>query len=490
MEKKFAAFLLPLVLIVAFLLRLVLINDSFWMDEAAQALESMRPLKEQLQISYDFQPPIFHLLVHVVSRFGSEEWWLRLASVIPGVITVWMTYLISNELMKKKKWSAFAALLLATSSFHIYFSQELRQYALAAMFASVSWFVILRMRKNPQLQQFVAFFVISLLGLYTMYVYGFLFLGQLFYLWFVYKEKRRLIVFGVFGMFLVYLPWIPMFLEQIRIGTRLQSQLPGWSSVVSAPQTIVLLHVVMRFIGGLQTFNQQWWEYAYFGVPCIVYTILILNYLRKHVLSEKFRVVFCWLLFPILSSWLFSFFLPVLSPKRVLFSLPATYLLAALALEHLQVTWKKWLVMFMMSFQLLGVFLYWKSPSLQREDWRGIMTELRDSLSVENTIVVFGFYEPFAPWTYYEKMLGVKFATLALASERVVDAQRLDASLQTVLLYKNVLVLDYLRDLTDPERSIEAWLGKQGYQEATIIPTRNIGFIRLFQKQILYSFGK
>jgi len=61
----------------AFFLRLVRVNDSFWLDEAAQALESLRPLKEQLQIAYDFQPPLYHLLVHFISRFCAEEWWLQ-----------------------------------------------------------------------------------------------------------------------------------------------------------------------------------------------------------------------------------------------------------------------------------------------------------------------------------------------------------------------------------------------------------------------------
>ena len=42
--------LLLSILLLAFLVRLVLLNQSFWLDEAAQALESLRPLKEQLQM--------------------------------------------------------------------------------------------------------------------------------------------------------------------------------------------------------------------------------------------------------------------------------------------------------------------------------------------------------------------------------------------------------------------------------------------------------
>ena len=48
------------IIVGALLLRLILINSSFWLDEAAQALESIRPLSQQLQIQNDFQPPLYH----------------------------------------------------------------------------------------------------------------------------------------------------------------------------------------------------------------------------------------------------------------------------------------------------------------------------------------------------------------------------------------------------------------------------------------------
>ena len=46
-------------------IRLIHLSQSFWLDEAAQALESARPLTEQFELSGDFQPPLFHLLVYL-----------------------------------------------------------------------------------------------------------------------------------------------------------------------------------------------------------------------------------------------------------------------------------------------------------------------------------------------------------------------------------------------------------------------------------------
>lgn len=70
------------ILLLALILRLLLINHSFWLDEAAQAIESARPLSQQLEIAKDFQPPLFHLWLHLFTYLSHAEWWLRLASLI------------------------------------------------------------------------------------------------------------------------------------------------------------------------------------------------------------------------------------------------------------------------------------------------------------------------------------------------------------------------------------------------------------------------
>ena len=468
-------------------------NDSFWLDEAAQALESLRPLKEQLQIAYDFQPPLYHLLVHFISRFCAEEWWLRLASVIPGIITVVAVYAISQRLFAQKKLGLLAPLLLATSSFHIFFSQELRPYALAAMFGTLSWLFLLKWEESKNEKNFWTFCFLSILGVYTMYVYLFLSASQLLYLWLFIPKKRKLLLLGVASIALLFLPWMPMFLQQMKVGTHLQQQLPGWSSVVSAPQSIVLAHLALRFIGGVQTFNNMQWEYIYFGAPILLLLILFVHSIKIALGNKKehllFRVVFFWFFLPIFASWLFSFILPVLSPKRALFSLPGFFIFVTAVTMYLRPKLQYFVAGFFLMINVIGILLYWSSPLLQREGWREALSVLQKSYSAENTVAVFGFYEPFAPWNYYKDELGIKFSTVAVAAERAVDPATLDISMKPTLAYSNVLVFDYLRDLSDPGKNIERWLDTHGYQEKTPLDTKNIGFIRLFQKEMLYSFS-
>jgi len=93
----------------------------FGLDEAAQALESSRPLAEQLNIIPDFQPPLLHLITHAAIQLSRAEWWLRLiGALIPGLITVFTTYKLGKKLFNRSV-GILAGILLTTSSFPIFF---------------------------------------------------------------------------------------------------------------------------------------------------------------------------------------------------------------------------------------------------------------------------------------------------------------------------------------------------------------------------------
>ncbi len=143
--KKYPGFLvISCILFIALLLRLPLFSGSFWLDEAAQALESARPLTQQLDIRDDFQPPLLHLITYVSIRLSTAEWWLRLwGALIPGLISIYYTYKIGTR-VRNQFTGILAAGLLTTSSLHIFFSQELRPYALPTALATASTYFLLR----------------------------------------------------------------------------------------------------------------------------------------------------------------------------------------------------------------------------------------------------------------------------------------------------------------------------------------------------------
>jgi len=132
-----------LTFLLAIVVRFPLINGSFWLDEAAQVLESQRSFSEQLQIGYDFQPPLLHVIVWGLVRISTNEAFLRSVSLLAGVGSIFFTYLIAQtHAPKNSRVSLLVVALITFSQFHIFYSQELRSYMLATFFGSVSWWLV------------------------------------------------------------------------------------------------------------------------------------------------------------------------------------------------------------------------------------------------------------------------------------------------------------------------------------------------------------
>ena len=354
-------FLFFFVLLFSFLLRLPLLSDSFWMDEAAQALESMRLFQDQLKIAADFQPPLFHYWVHFFTFISRQEWWLRIASLLPALGTMYLVLTLEKN-KKTQPIYMLAGLLLSISAFHVFFSQELRQYMIAAWWGALSWWLLLRWEKKITTKQILMMGLVNVAGLYSMYVYLFHWIAQAIYV-LIHKShlRKQYFISSLVGIML-FLPWIPAFLEQLRIGTTLQHSLPGWAEVVSAPQWKALPLVLLKFVGGGKAVSFTFFDALYYGIPLGILGVLCVKLYKKVPIY-----LWYWSVVSVVLAWLVSFIVPVISPKRVMFALPAMFLIISHLIFSLKdVRVRNALLGVFLSIQILGLIFYWTTPSMQR----------------------------------------------------------------------------------------------------------------------------
>lgn len=488
-----------LVLVVALLLRIPQLNGSFWLDEAAQALESARPFSQQLQIAEDFQPPLFHIVVNFFAVFSHTEAWLRLASLIPGLIMIWGTYQIAL-ILTNRRVALLSATLLATNSFMIFYAQELRPYAFTGMWAVLSWLCVVKMTQitpsklfsKSYITYFVLFILTSIGGSYSTYLYPFAFLGQLVYL--VSKRQRQLFIHAFLAGVIVtlcFLPWLPSFREQLKIGQQLRLTTQGWESVVSTPQIKALQLVFGKFMYGVIDLDVN----VFFVSLTLIFlgTLVILSYLLRRRLSVNVVVVsFCWFLLPVLMIWLFSFFLPVIQPKRVLFALPGVSVFVSMLVVY-GWGWQKtkWLSILLgvllLATHLYGTGEYFLNKQYHREDWRTVISEVDHQFSPINTVIVFGFDHPFSPWDWYTHQ---PFPTISTGTVTKTEYSQIEVGMTPALNYDNVIVFDYLRDLTDPHHYIEQYLEKYNYHQTQLFDAPQLGFVRVYRKNGAFADAK
>lgn len=486
-------FWLPLLLLLALLLRLPLLNSSFWLDEAAQVLESSRPLRQQLQIMDDFQPPLLHLLTFFSIRVGEifdlgrSEWWLRLwGALLPGLLSVYFTYKIGQRLFNKKV-ALWSSLLLATSSLHIFFSQELRPYSLAVCFAMASTWSLLKLGQSKgRFANLLSFVLFSLGGLYSTYLYPFFLLSQLLLAVYLFLKKHwswhksywlapLLIILG-------YLPWLPFFWQQLQAGQLLRQSLSGWEEVVSFSQLKAVLLVPAKFIYGVSDLELQPF---YLASAALVVGFLLISLWRSRSLLSRWpkKTAFLFtallLLLPLLLAWVTSFWLPLLQPKRVLFLLPLFYLLLSAWVEQSKKSWSPlvFLLPLLLSLNLWGCWQYWSKAQLQREDWRGLIQQLNQQLPIDRSIALFAFPEPYAPWRYYQEQ---SFATLSSGLHDLRQLADPQDHFKQISNYDYVVVFDYLRDLSDPDDQLLTIVRNLGFSEILVLDYPNIGFVRIY----------
>ena len=498
------------VLFLAIVVRVILLDGSFWMDEAAQALQSVRPFSEQYRIPADFQPPLMHYLVHFFSYYSESESWLRQVPLLAGLGMIAGVMQISRMLGLKYGW--VGGVLLALSPFHVYFSQELRPYSLAAVWTIWSWIVALWWSESSRTPQervlgMIGIGFFNLLSWYSMYISIFFSMSQFLWLGLQFRAFKQKAGFQEFIPYLAttifYLPWVPFLYEQFRVATALTRSLPGWSNIVGFEPWKSLPLTIWQLSLGIEPFDptmRVWFILMVLGLLGILFVVRLhgLYKLDAKLFHRFIGFISMSAVIPIILVWIVSFWLPILQPKRVMAAqiiVPLSAVLLVQGLEKKSQKKKKTrerLSYFasVSSIGMLGLMYlsglgnYWTTPSLQREHWRESMQDLRDLYSVENTVVVFGFEAPFAPWEWYTRQEKLKFSTVSFETIPVQIDDRAEF-VSRIRPYERILILDYLRDVTDPERLIESWVQDEGYRGVTSYDTGNFGFIRIHERESL-----
>ncbi len=126
--------------IAAFLRFFHLDFNSLWLDEAVTyniAQNSFIGIWKTTA-GGEFNPPLFNWIEHLISFVGTSEWALRFIPALLGTLTVFLFYWIGREYGSRGVGIIVAA-FLATSPFHIMWSQDARAYTTMLFFLSLAF---------------------------------------------------------------------------------------------------------------------------------------------------------------------------------------------------------------------------------------------------------------------------------------------------------------------------------------------------------------
>ena len=189
----------------AFLIRLISLNQSLWLDEAITAKVVHQFSLFQISSLFspaDFHPPLYYIVIKMwTTVFGYSEIALRMPSVIFSLLTGHAVFLISTRL-KNQKFGLWAAALYLFNPLVMYYSQEARMYSMVAFlltFALYFWLEIMHHTEEKK-QPFLLDRLISFLRLLRRFTPRNDSPEMLFKI----KDKTTLVVLLIFFSFLRY----------------------------------------------------------------------------------------------------------------------------------------------------------------------------------------------------------------------------------------------------------------------------------------------
>ena len=418
----------------AFLIRLISLNQSLWLDEAITAKVVHQFSLFQISSLFspaDFHPPLYYIVIKMwTTVFGYSEIALRMPSVIFSLLTGHAVFLISTRL-KNQKFGLWAAALYLFNPLVMYYSQEARMYSMVTFlltFALYFWLEIMHHteeKKQPFLLDrlisflrllpfdfpyrvnaqgklprndspemlfkikdkttlVVLFNLLLVLALWTFYGSIFFIAGLLF-LFILRRQYRQFIISSCFLSISLIIQYPLLSTQLAHAGVSL-TQVPYWSLVLGTPSLKNLLLIPVKFSIGRLSFYPKIVYYAVAGLwTLFTFSFVILGAIKK-------RYLFFIFLFPFLLAFLFSFFSPLMQYFRFLYLLPVMSLLIVAGVDQyisvkerkgfFSIFWKKHEERFLDKIRSNAVYeivlalfmifslLYLLLPAFHREDWK------------------------------------------------------------------------------------------------------------------------
>ena len=329
-------FILALITAIAVCLRLFKLTGYGFQYEEIYSFVFPDLFRYSLNFSSAQPTYLYNFFMHYLQAWTSNEWVLRMPSVLWGAASVPCVYLLGKKVSGDGLSGLFAAFLLAVSPFHVYFSQELRMYPLVAFLGVVSAYFFISSFDRRSVAAWCAVVFCNTLNCYLSYT-AILLVGAQLVCAVIYRkkfrERKKEILWVLFWQGILLIPWMYIFYRQFLFMLELTKSDRRVCPFLDTVGVNNLWYTIKNFSSG-------------FCLPGVlrlimgvVMSALCLRYIRilYAVSREKLGTVIIFILFPLFFLLCFSQFRPLYCDKYVITGALFFYVLAGCSLRRLSV---------------------------------------------------------------------------------------------------------------------------------------------------------
>lgn len=391
--------------------------ESMWADEIMSynraSLTDWDTAHEMLKKAN--HPPLYEwIFLRLWSSFGTQDLVMRLSGVLLGVLSIGLTFAL-GKILFSVRIGQVGALLFALSPLHVYYSRELRMYALLTVLTTLAILALYRAIRRGGWRYWLGYSILGAANIYTHYYASFtlLALNSIVLVHLISSKERRPFVYWVvanLGVIALFAPWLPTFWLQLH------SDPVQW---IPPTTGTVALQLLTHFFAKEQLLSQPiWWL-----ITGAVWGTVALGVTTYPQAPEKSRARFG---YPFLAgtvglilgiALLASLFKPLIHPRFFSSIAPAVSVLLAYGLVRYQPRLPAWLLaMILLAASLFSsyaaVTYHWK------EDWKGVAAYVKANSEPDDRILIFA---PSEYWTapfehYYDGKLQITVSEGDLSS--------------------------------------------------------------------------
>lgn len=406
--KKIEAFYIwPIIFIAAFLRFFNLGTESFWFDEIYTvhlvSQDSQAFFQEVLTNGSVTRNAFYYFLVYFwVSPFEMSEVSIRSFSVITGVISIGMIYLVGKELFGTRI-GLISAFFMAIAEFQIQYSQDARSYSLFALMTLISMYCYIIASKNNNFWSWLSISVVNVLLFFThSYAIFIIFAQYVHFFYFIRTHRNAVVSWGIAQLpLLIFI--IPSLLP-ILINNGTANGFEGGLAWITTPSITELIKTIIAYIIPRQ--HEHSWNFVWLktiiGLLIFVIGAFFFTYKKLEIsqikdlisqnslfnINNELFLVLSWFAFPLLIPFAFSLIItPLFVDRYTICAAPAFYILMAFVISRIGQKIPEFIsIIALLIIIVPGLQDYYTAHT--NEEWREAALFVREN-STKNDIVLF-----------------------------------------------------------------------------------------------------
>jgi uncharacterized membrane protein len=421
-----------LILVVGFAIRFTgLEKESLWYDEFYSLKTSRGGMTDIINAQKnDAHPPLYYLLLNLWSYiFGENEWGLRSFSAFIGAFTIVLLF-FSLRSLTGDNVGLISCLLFALAPFHIYYSQEVRMYALLAFMTMSCIYFTTKILNSITYRDLVGLMISEVATLYT-HNYGLFVIATLniymAYLIFVHQEDVAFYKFWIvlqIAVLVFYAPWIPILIKQIEAGGA-SPYATSYAHLSKLPGLLVVF-----FLVGFPWYHQ--FKYIIFILVALGIFFGAFNFKKtkkEYILSidkgKKHLFVIALFIVPVSLIFFTGIFMRIYSTRSLIIILIPICILLGLGINKFRLRSQIIIIIFYFVITSLSIYNLYQHP--QKEQWREVARYIdRNAQSTDVTIVCADFMKQV--FNHYSE---AKMSTIGI--KRSLDRSQLKAKIEPIV---------------------------------------------------------